>query len=180
MRRWQTTRGGASEIGPWSCPMLASRGLRGGGWGNAWPTEVAEGWLTALPFLVTTIHWRFSWTSDCIIPMIPNAVAHAADLEKNPSDFRKSNCPCARGWGSFDRHLSHVRSVLPAGWLSISKGPCTDRSRCLAAVPVIELSGVIPADHIHERIDVHGGLGAIVDVIRMLEHVEREDRAPIG
>src|SRR5215469_7214051 len=41
------------------------------------------------------------------------------------------------------------------------------RSRCLAAVPVIELSGVIPADHIHERIDVHGGLGAIVDVIRM-------------
>src|SRR5215831_1807343 len=28
-------------------------------------------------------------------------------------------------------------------------------------------SGVIPADHIHERIDVHGGLGAIVDVIRM-------------
>jgi len=55
-----------------------------------------------------------------------------------------------------------------------SKGPCTDRSRCLAAVPVIELSGVIPADHIHERIDVHGGLGAIVDVIRMLEHVERE------
>src|SRR5580693_721985 len=43
MRRWQTTRGGASEIGPWSCPMLARRGLRGGGWGNAWPTEVAEG-----------------------------------------------------------------------------------------------------------------------------------------
>ncbi len=31
-----------------------------------------------------------------------------------------------------------------------------------------------------ERIDVHGGLGAIVDVIRMLEHVEREDRAPAG
>jgi hypothetical protein len=23
--------------------MLARRGLRGGGWGNAWPTEVAEG-----------------------------------------------------------------------------------------------------------------------------------------
>src|SRR5215813_7484416 len=69
-------------------------------------------------------------------------------------------------------------SSLPDGYRF--KRPCTDRSRCLAAVPVIELSGVIPADHIHERIDVHGGLGAIVDVIRMLEHVEREDRAPAG
>src|SRR5262249_2985205 len=52
MRRLQTTRGGASEIGPWSCPMLARRGLRGGGWGNAWPTEVAEGWLPGPTIIV--------------------------------------------------------------------------------------------------------------------------------
>src|ERR1700751_2446725 len=52
MRRWQTTRGGASEIGPWSCPMLARRGLRDGGWGNAWPTEVAEGWLPGPTIIV--------------------------------------------------------------------------------------------------------------------------------
>src|SRR5215831_2061188 len=36
----------------------------------------------------------------------------------------------ARGWGSVDRHLSHVRSVLPAGWLSIQKArvPTVQRS----------------------------------------------------
>src|SRR5262249_53851070 len=73
------------------------------------------------------------------------------------------------------RSASQSYSVCPLCRMVIdSKGPCTDRLRCLAAVPVIELSGVIPADHIHERIDVHGGLGAMVDVMRMLEHVERE------
>jgi hypothetical protein len=32
--------------------MLARRGLRGGGWGNAWPTEVAEGWLPGPTIIV--------------------------------------------------------------------------------------------------------------------------------
>jgi hypothetical protein len=32
--------------------MLARRGLRGGGWGNAWPSEVAEGWLPGPTIIV--------------------------------------------------------------------------------------------------------------------------------
>src|SRR5215470_1253082 len=79
------------------------------------------------------------------------------------------------------RSASQSCSVCPPCRMVIdSKGPCTDRSRCLAAVPVIELGGVIPADRIHERIDVHGGLGAIVDVIQMLEHVELAHRRKLG
>src|SRR5262249_38714204 len=60
-------------------------------------------------------------------PHDPHAVAHGADLEKDPSDFRESNCPSVRGWGSVDRHLSHIRSVLSAGWLSIQKGRVAER-----------------------------------------------------
>src|SRR5215468_10752584 len=43
-------------------------------------------------------------------PHDPHAVAHDADLEKGPSDFRESTCPSVRGWGSVDR-----RECLPFG-----------------------------------------------------------------
>src|SRR5215469_6107583 len=79
------------------------------------------------------------------------------------------------------RSASQSYSVCPLCRMVIdSKGPCTDHSRCLAAVPVIGPSGVIPADHIHERIDVHGGLGAIVDVIRMLAIIRVASRCRRG
>src|SRR5499427_1080772 len=72
----------------------------------------------------------------------PHAVAHSADLEKDPSDLRESNCPSVRGWGSVDRHLSHIRSVLSAGWLSIQKArvptaPAGERRRMIGG-PLIE------------------------------------------
>src|SRR5438477_4196365 len=38
--------------------------------------------------------------------------------------------------------------------------------------------GITPADRVHEGVDVVGGLGAIVDVIGVLVHVEGDDGLP--
>src|SRR5216683_1600982 len=48
-----------------------------------------------------------------------------------------------------------------------------------SAVPTVafvELDGIVPVDRFHERIDVATRLGAIVHVIGMLVHVERDNR----
>jgi hypothetical protein len=48
------------------------------------------------------------------------------------------------------------------------------------AVAVIQLARVIPADHVHEGVHIRACSRAVIDVIGVLIHVEREDRLATG
>src|SRR5260221_1704473 len=48
------------------------------------------------------------------------------------------------------------------------------------AVLVEALGRAVPLDHLHEGVDVGGGLGAVVHVIGVLVHVEHQDRPAAG
>src|SRR5579863_6884143 len=51
---------------------------------------------------------------------------------------------------------------------------------CLAARALKNLAGIFPMDRFHEGIHIGRGLRAIVHVIGMLVHIEREQRATAG
>src|SRR6266446_3266932 len=44
----------------------------------------------------------------------------------------------------------------------------------------VEGVGIRPADRLHEGVNVFAGLGAVIHVIGVLVHIEREDRLPTG
>src|SRR5215831_13768118 len=118
MRRWQTTRGGASEIGPWSCPMLARRGLRGGGWGNAWPTEVAEGWLPGPTIIVGQ---RFGRSQLALQVRLAGLLERlAADDHDGGGTVGGSQARDARAG---DDHVAHGRRVFGRGRWRLGGGP---------------------------------------------------------
>src|SRR5207302_1225078 len=50
------------------------------------------------------------------------------------------------------------------------------QSKTLAKTLLICLRDALPVDVFHECIDVRGRVGAVVDMIRMLVHIEREDQ----
>src|SRR5947208_10106735 len=65
-----------------------------------------------------------------------------------------------------------MRSASRTGWLA-------QASSC-SAVLRKENIGVGPVDRAHERLDVVASLGAVIHLIRVLIHVEREYRLTAG
>src|SRR5262245_44462803 len=78
-----------------------------------------------------------------------------------------------RIWTSFSLgpHLSGS-FLLPS--VNVNVSPRFARSRRIAEARE-QVVGIFPPDCLHERVDVSRGLGAVIDVVRVLVHVECED-----
>jgi hypothetical protein len=63
---------------------------------------------------------------------------------------------------------------------AISESVANGSAALPSAKALVEGIGIRPADCLDERIDVVASLGAVIHVIRMLIHVQREDRLPTG
>ncbi len=51
-------------------------------------------------------------------------------------------------------------------------------SNAIAVQLIVEAVRILPPYDLHKRVDVAGSLGAEIHVIRVLVHVERQDRGP--
>src|SRR5579872_2276631 len=85
--------------------------------------------------------------------------------------------PRTPGSGIFASRTSGSPSACAAVIRTRPANPATrSRSSLLLAVLPIESRGVLPVDDLHESVDVSRGFCAVIHVIGVLVHVEREDR----
>src|SRR5262249_3156754 len=73
-----------------------------------------------------------------------------------------------------------VDIIGTASAATIATTPAPRASSCLLAVLPVEPRRVLPVNDLHEGIDISHGFCAIIHVVGMFVHVERQDRPAAG
>src|SRR5208283_5680864 len=74
-----------------------------------------------------------------------------------------------------------ARNIVNRSIVNVMSDPSVRDPGCGSRTQLaVDARDVRPVDGCHEGIDIGGRLGAVIDVIGTLVHIERQDRAPAG